>query len=384
MFFIKMLLILLPLLAFLWWRMWPGMPLSWRRWSGLPFILLFLLPLFYRILPDNWYWINNPIFLLSAFWLVFLGNWLLTAVPVELGLRIWCLIGKKTAAKIAPVIYRPLLHIVLLISLLFTVVGYFRSLDFVVERHVVVVPKKMERPLQLAGISDIHFDHAFSRKKLLRLKDTLDVLQPDLILHLGDFSDISTQELDRRRLGEPLQQMQATLGVLGITGNHEAYMERRAGGTLAWQQSVGINLLRDSSICLPSLDQAKICVSGREDKQFSSFANVARTPLAEFAPPREVVQVVPWVVLDHKPLSLDSLDMPDGLPRPDLGISGHTHAGQFFPWNVVIHWVWPLAQGAGSLAGVPWIVSAGFGQWGPPVRVGSTPDILLVEIRGEP
>ena len=65
----------------------------------------------------------------------------------------------------------------------------------------------------------------------------------------------------------------------------------------------------------------------------------------------------------------------------DLQLSGHTHAGQFFPWTIVIHWVHgPHAAGL-SRRGRLWVyVSAGTGTWGPPVRLGSRPELTVLRL----
>jgi hypothetical protein len=65
----------------------------------------------------------------------------------------------------------------------------------------------------------------------------------------------------------------------------------------------------------------------------------------------------------------------------DLQLSGHTHAGQFFPWTFVIHLVHgPHAAGL-SRRGRMWVyVSAGTGTWGPPVRLGTRPELTLLRL----
>ena len=65
----------------------------------------------------------------------------------------------------------------------------------------------------------------------------------------------------------------------------------------------------------------------------------------------------------------------------DLQLSGHTHAGQFFPWTFVIHLVHgPHAAGL-SRRGRLWVyVSAGTGTWGPPLRLGTRPELTLLRL----
>ena len=83
------------------------------------------------------------------------------------------------------------------------------------------------------------------------------------------------------------------------------------------------------------------------------------------------------VLLAHNP-SIAPLAEKAGF---DLQLSGHTHAGQFFPWTLVIHLVHgPHAAGL-SRRGRMWVyVSAGTGTWGPPVRVGSEPELTVLRL----
>ena len=64
----------------------------------------------------------------------------------------------------------------------------------------------------------------------------------------------------------------------------------------------------------------------------------------------------------------------------DLQLSGHTHGGQFFPWNYVINLVQPFAGGLHRLENM-WIYSSrGTGFWGPPMRLGSSAEITMITL----
>jgi predicted MPP superfamily phosphohydrolase len=65
----------------------------------------------------------------------------------------------------------------------------------------------------------------------------------------------------------------------------------------------------------------------------------------------------------------------------DLQLSGHTHAGQFFPWTLAIHLVHAPHVAGLSRRGRMWVyVSAGTGTWGPPVRFGTEPELTLLRL----
>jgi len=65
----------------------------------------------------------------------------------------------------------------------------------------------------------------------------------------------------------------------------------------------------------------------------------------------------------------------------DLVLSGHTHGGQFFPWNVVFGWFLPWISGLYDIDGMKLYVSRGTGWWGPPLRIGSRTEITRITLR---
>jgi len=62
-------------------------------------------------------------------------------------------------------------------------------------------------------------------------------------------------------------------------------------------------------------------------------------------------------------------------------ISGHTHGGQFFPWNLVVGLNQPFVSGLHEYKNTHIYVSRGTGYWGPPVRVGAPSEITLIKLR---
>jgi predicted MPP superfamily phosphohydrolase len=65
----------------------------------------------------------------------------------------------------------------------------------------------------------------------------------------------------------------------------------------------------------------------------------------------------------------------------DLQISGHTHGGQFFPWNLMVHFFQPYVAGLHRHKNTRIYISRGTGYWGPPVRLGSPSEITLLRLK---
>lgn len=65
----------------------------------------------------------------------------------------------------------------------------------------------------------------------------------------------------------------------------------------------------------------------------------------------------------------------------DLKISGHTHRGQFFPFNLITKRIYENDWGYLKMEELNMVVTSGYGTFGPPIRVGSRPEVVLVDIQ---
>jgi predicted MPP superfamily phosphohydrolase len=82
------------------------------------------------------------------------------------------------------------------------------------------------------------------------------------------------------------------------------------------------------------------------------------------------------ILLSHRPgIALEASEN-----TIDLTLSGHTHAGQFFPWTIVVKFVHKISKGLHQV-GRMWIyVNPGTGSWGPLIRLGTSPEITLLTL----
>lgn len=371
-------LILVPVLlvlAYLWWRLSPLVPKRFQKLSMVLFAIAFFAIFLQRVLPNHWSIPAVAIGLLGSFWLVFLGHWLVVCVlwdAILLWLRLFRRCSKALAAFLRQKWQPRLAVLTAAATLVAFAYGYYHQLHFQTQHLQVRSEHVLPRPIRIALLTDIHFDRLFPNSKMMALLDTLAVYQPDAVFFAGDLADIPADLLNARGLDTLVRAIRPPHGFYASTGNHEAYMNPK-GATLDWMRQNGMTLLIDSTVC-----RDLFCVSGRADQQFAKKGKYTRQSLVQLAPPASSQSKL-WFVLDHQPKGLDSSDR-QAERLPDLILSGHTHAGQFFPWNFAIHLFWPLAYGMGSLNGVPWYVSSGFGQWGPPVRTGTRSEIVIVDL----
>lgn len=227
------------------------------------------------------------------------------------------------------------------------------------------------KSLRVVAVSDIHLGTIIGRKRFDRIVETINSLEPDLVLFPGDIVDEDLGPVIRENLGESLRSVRARYGVFAITGNHE-YI----GGAEAacrYLQDHGITMLRDSTAVLPDGVQ----LVGRQDRSSRQFGGQERKPLESLMV--GIDRARPIVLLDHQPFHLDEA-VEAGV---DLQLSGHTHHGQLWPLNHVTNAIYELSWGYLKRGSTHIYVSSGVGTWGPPVRLGNRPEILLITLRGK-
>lgn len=245
-----------------------------------------------------------------------------------------------------------------------------RELSFTIEK------KAGDREgLRVAMASDIHLSTAGARSRLEKLVERINALGPDIILLPGDIVDESMTAEEEGRLTSIFRGLRAPLGVFSVLGNHEYYSGLEE--SLAFLRASGITVLQDESV---RVGEAFTLV-GRKDPT-ALRRGQERLPLAAILRAGNVDPRLPLILLDHQPIKLGEA-MEAGI---DLELSGHTHAGQLFPLNLVNKRIYEQNWGALRKGKTQYYVSCGYGTWGPPVRTGSVPEVLLIRIafRGTP
>ena len=132
-----------------------------------------------------------------------------------------------------------------------------------------------------------------------------------------------------------------------------------------------IQMLRDSVV---KIDDSFYLV-GREDRSITSFAGKKRKPLEELT--KNLEKSLPIILMDHQPFHLEEAQQ----CGVDLQLSGHTHNGQLWPLNYLIDKIYDIGWGYKLIGKTHYYVSCGIGEWGPPVRTGSVPEIINIHLR---
>jgi uncharacterized protein len=238
----------------------------------------------------------------------------------------------------------------------------FRKLDLSIDK-----PAGALRELKIAMASDIHIGTVTGPKNLEKIIRGLNSLDPDLALLPGDVFDEDISGARAQEVSRLLGTIRAPLGVYACTGNHDYYagIER----CLENLRQGGVSVLQDEAVKVAD----SFYLLGRKDPT-SVKRGEARTPLKDIAAGCD--PALPLILLDHQPVKLGEAAR-NGI---DLQISGHTHAGQLFPLNLINQLVWEVYWGYSRKGKTQYYVSCGAGTWGPPVRTGSRPEIVEIKL----
>ena len=264
---------------------------------------------------------------------------------------------------------------VLLATALVLGAGAVHAARFRVRDLDIAIPKaaRQVRELTVVLASDIHVNPIMRDSHLEEIVAAINGLEPDLIVLAGDIvnDDITPRGLER--MAVRLRELHAKYGVLGVLGNHEVYggVER----SLDWLARSGVDVLVDRAI----LVAGSFYVIGRmDDGHGFRGAGLPRKPLDAIL--AGVDRSYPLILVDHQPRHLEDARAA-GI---DFQISGHTHGGQIFPFNLVNRLVYEDPKGYYRKGATQYYVSSGVGNWGPPMRIGSTAEIVRIRISLRP
>ncbi len=222
--------------------------------------------------------------------------------------------------------------------------------------------------IRIALATDIHLGVIIGNSRLERLVTAINAMRPDVILLAGDIVDEDLAPVIEQNLGETLRGLRAKYGIYAVTGNHE-YIGG-AEDAVKYLTEHGITVLRDKAMLIDD----SFYIAGREDRSITGFTGRQRKPLADII--SGLNKRLPIILLDHQPFHLDDA-VKAGI---DLQVSGHTHHGQMWPFNRITGAIYEVSHGYILKGKTHVYVSSGFGTWGPPVRVGTVPEIVEIRI----
>jgi uncharacterized protein len=256
-----------------------------------------------------------------------------------------------------------------------TLVGFFMARRVAPVVNVEVRLAGLAEELEgftIAQISDIHVGPTIKRDFVAAIVDRVNRLEADMVAITGDVVDGSVPDLAHHT--EPLARLASRHGTYFVTGNHEYY-----SGAHEWiheLRRLGARVLMNEHVVLDH-DGAALTVAGVTDWSAHHFDPSHRSD--PHAAARGAPDNALKVLLAHQPRSALLAEA----AGYQLQLSGHTHGGQFWPWNFLVRLQQPFTAGLNRLGRLWVYTSRGTGYWGPPMRFGVPSEITLIRLVGE-
>jgi len=245
--------------------------------------------------------------------------------------------------------------------------GLFEATDIRLEHVEIASPKIPAHPgrIRIVQISDVHLGLIIRGQRLSKIIACIESANPDILVSTGDLVDGQLNHLATE--AELLAALTPPLGKIAVTGNHEFYAGLQ--NALDFTEQAGFTILRHQGITAGGIN-----LVGVDDRALTSWS---REPLRS---ERDLLLALPrknfTILLKHRP----DID-PESLGHFDLQLSGHTHKGQIFPFNLLTWLAYPKQAGhltpleSGFL-----YLSRGTGTWGPPIRLLAPPEITIIDL----
>ena len=252
--------------------------------------------------------------------------------------------------------------------------GYLEARRLARVKHVHVPVEGLDARLEgfrIIQLSDIHVGPTIKRPYLEAIVERVNELDAHLVAVTGDLVDGTVERM--RDEVSPIATMRSTYGTFFVTGNHEYYWDGPAWARELERQGVRVLLNTHEVI---DHQGAKLVVGGATDY------SAKRHEPSHASDPAAAIEGVPQdaalkLLLAHQPKSIWAASEAGW----DLQLSGHTHGGQFWPWNLVVGLAHPFIAGLHRFEEKIWIyVSRGTGYWGPPMRLGAPSEITVLEL----
>ena len=267
---------------------------------------------------------------------------------------------------------------VIAITFAVTVIGFVNARRTAKVRWVNIAINKLPEPLKgftIVQVTDIHVGSTIKGDYVQGIVNRVNSLNADLIAITGDVVDNTVEALKQHTA--PLGKLRAHHGSYIVTGNHEYYSG--AEEWIAEFRRLGLQPLLNDHIVIDH-NGAQLTIAGIND-----YSAISRDPAETSAElhgsdPVKALngspEKAPKILLAHQPRSATAA----AEAGFDLQLSGHTHGGQFWPWNLFIRMYQPYTAGLHRL-GKLWIyISRGTGYWGPPKRFGAPSEITLIRL----
>ena len=303
--------------------------------------------------------------------LIFFFFWLSLCLDVfNLGMRVFALVQGSATSRLVWSGKNSFIFLILAVAIMavWSAFSAWQIRLHRVELQTTKLPASKSK-LIIAQISDLHLGLMVGERRMARVVRLLERAKPDVLVCSGDVVDAQMERFDN--LAGMLEKVEIPLGKFAVMGNHEFY----AGISQSerFLKAAGFILLRNQEYTLDNLFR----IVGLDDPvgknryQEDSAASISESDLLARSNSQTFT-----ILLKHRPTVEN-----ESLGHFDLQLSGHTHGGQIFPFNLIVGHFYPNQNGIYPLNKDSVLyVSRGTGTWGPPMRFLAPPEVTLIEL----
>ncbi|MFZ2975380.1 MAG: metallophosphoesterase [Candidatus Moraniibacteriota bacterium] len=310
------------------------------------------------------HWNDNIFFrtyyFLSGAWLGILNNLVLSLILIWLII----LLGKFFHLDLNPTL---LASPILIIAFFLSLYGVWNALNPEIKNISVSIPNLPEtwKGKKIIQLSDVHLGHIYREKYIKRIVGKINNEKPEMVLITGDLFDGMDGNL--APIIKPLEGIHASKGTFFVIGNHETYLG--LDNVFRELKNIPLKILRDEVVNVSGIKLIGISYPDRNQKK-DVVAILESLKKDYFGQPN--------ILLYHTPTNISEIKN-QGI---NLELCGHTHRGQFFPFNLITKLVYHgYDYGLFEMGNYTLHTSNGAGTWGPTMRLGNTPEIVVITLR---
>lgn len=234
-----------------------------------------------------------------------------------------------------------------------------------------ITSSRLDKDLRVVLLADTHITRTTPVERVEKLVEKVNSLNPDIIVLVGDIGDDKVDMVSKQM--DALQKLKAKYPVLVSFGNHEFY-----NGLIPWQfkfKQMGFIIMFNRGVKLPD---NSVFIAGIPD---SHTANNSAVWNVDFLKALKGSKPTDYrILLSHTPDFVDYLTK----DSVDLQLSGHTHGGQIFPFQILAKYANKYLAGLYDVNGIKLYVTRGAGYWGPAMRLFAPSEITVIDLKAEP
>lgn len=248
---------------------------------------------------------------------------------------------------------------VIVIVLAISLISIINAQNVQVTKIEVPLVEMTKENLKIVQITDVHLGSVHNKDFLQKIVDKTKKLNPDIVVITGDLFD-GTDGLSKDLI-LPLKNL--SIKAYFVTGNHENYLGKEKA--LKIISDAGITVLENKAVNIKGIQ-----IIGLSNPESETDRSTKK--LTEFSSELNISKTKPKIVLYHQPIFQEGAD---------LQLSGHTHDGQIFPFNLLVRISYKYIYGLYNINGAYLYTSAGAGTWGPPMRFLANPEIVEITLK---